>query len=252
MPKPRDEEEDLFHDEADVDFVDGEGEKPKKKVKRKTVKKKVAKKKVVKKKTTKKKTASDKGDAEKKPTKRKKKAAPRDDDDAPVETAEDGAGDESVEASPKPKRARRAAVANGDVEIMPRKKKKPAAKKKKSAAGPFGAGLGLDNELGIDPDEKPADAATETADKKESATGASAGPDKSTADESVDEYGRPEPQTNYVVHVYELGRLKRTIERDFTAEMAEAYASAFTVAAKNCGRKAVAGKKDTQPAALLD
>lgn len=214
MPMPREEEDDLFHDVSDVDFVDDDGEE---KPKKKTAKKKTAKKKAATKKAPKKKAAKK---TAKKTT--KKKAARIEIDDAPT-----------------PKKA-------------PKRRKKKA--KPEDA---FGAGLFPD-----DPDDEPAPevAAAPPEEKKprkkpvEPAAEAEPAPrdEAASADESTDEYGRPEPVANYVVHVYELGRLKRTIARDFTPEAAEAYATEFSRTSKRYGRQAVAGKKDTQPAKELE
>jgi hypothetical protein len=71
-------------------------------------------------------------------------------------------------------------------------------------------------------------------------------------EEPVDEYGRPEPKPDYVVHVYEHKKFKRTIERPFTAEDAEAFATEFNRTSKLYGRMAIAGKNDTKPKKALD
>jgi hypothetical protein len=71
-------------------------------------------------------------------------------------------------------------------------------------------------------------------------------------EEPVDEYGRPEPKPDYVVHVYEHKKFKRTIERPFTAEDAEAFATEFNRTSKSYGRMAIAGKNDTKPKKALD
>jgi hypothetical protein len=69
----------------------------------------------------------------------------------------------------------------------------------------------------------------------------------------VDEYGRPEtPPANYVVHVYEQKKFTRTIDRPFTPEDAEAFATEFNRTAKNYGRIAVTGKNDAKPKKALD
>ena len=72
------------------------------------------------------------------------------------------------------------------------------------------------------------------------------------AEEPVDEYGRPEPAANYVVHVYEAKKFKRTIDRPFTPEDAEAFATEFNRTGKNYGRFAVSGKNDAKPKKTLD
>jgi hypothetical protein len=66
-------------------------------------------------------------------------------------------------------------------------------------------------------------------------------------EEPVDEYGRPEPAPNYVVHVYEYKKFKRTIDRPFTPEEAEAFATEYNRTSKLYGRLAVAGKNDAKP-----
>jgi hypothetical protein len=76
--------------------------------------------------------------------------------------------------------------------------------------------------------------------------------DRGGDDEPVDEYGRPEPQANYVVHVYEYKKFKRTIDRPFTPEDAEAFASEYNRTSKSYGRFAVTGKNDAKPKKTLD
>jgi hypothetical protein len=72
-------------------------------------------------------------------------------------------------------------------------------------------------------------------------------------DEPVDEYGRPEqPPANYVVHVYESKKFHRTIDRPFTPEDAEAFATEFNRTSKNYGRFAITGKIDAKPKKTLD
>jgi hypothetical protein len=70
--------------------------------------------------------------------------------------------------------------------------------------------------------------------------------------EDTDEYGRPSPMANYVVHVYEYSKFKRTIDRPFTPEDAEAFATEYNRGAKSYGRVAVAGKNDVKPKKSLD
>jgi hypothetical protein len=72
------------------------------------------------------------------------------------------------------------------------------------------------------------------------------------AEESVDEYGRPAPAANYVVHIYENRKLKRTIDRPFTPEEAEAFATEYNRTSKPYGRFAAAGKNDATPKKSLD
>jgi hypothetical protein len=72
-------------------------------------------------------------------------------------------------------------------------------------------------------------------------------------EEPLDEYGRPEtPPANYVVHIYEHKKFTRTIERPFTPEDAEAFATEFNRTSKNYGRMAVSGKNDAKPKKALD
>ena len=81
---------------------------------------------------------------------------------------------------------------------------------------------------------------------------AARGEDGDVDEEPVDEYGRPEPKADYVVHVYEQKKFKRTIERPFTPEDAEAFASEYNRTAKSYGRFAVTGKNDAKPKKSLD
>jgi hypothetical protein len=79
-------------------------------------------------------------------------------------------------------------------------------------------------------------------------------PEEPAADqeeEAVDEYGRPEPAANYVVHIYEHKRFKRTVDRPFTPEDAEAFATEYNRTSKSYHRVAVTGKNDTQPKKTL-
>ena len=72
-------------------------------------------------------------------------------------------------------------------------------------------------------------------------------------EEPVDEYGRPEtPPANYVVHIYEHKKFTRTIDRPFTPEDAEAFATEFNRTSKNYGRLAVSGKNDAKPKKAID
>jgi hypothetical protein len=71
-------------------------------------------------------------------------------------------------------------------------------------------------------------------------------------EEVLDEYGRPEPPPDHVVHIYEYRKFKRTIDRPFTAEDAEAFASEYNRTAKPYARFAIAGKEDAKPKKSLD
>ena len=79
------------------------------------------------------------------------------------------------------------------------------------------------------------------------------GEEGAEGEEPLDEYGRPEtPPANYVVHLYEHKKFTRTIERPFTAEDAEAFATEFNRTSKNYGRWAVSGKNDAKPKKVID
>lgn len=71
-------------------------------------------------------------------------------------------------------------------------------------------------------------------------------------DEAVDDFGRAKPAPDHVVHIYEHQKLKRTIDRPFTAEDAEAFASEYNRTSKSYGRFAIAGKTDAKPKKSLD
>jgi hypothetical protein len=72
------------------------------------------------------------------------------------------------------------------------------------------------------------------------------------AGEDLDEYGRPNPTANYVIHVYEHQKFHRTLERPFTPEDAEAFATEFNRTGKKYGRHAVPGKSDAKPKKTID
>ena len=69
---------------------------------------------------------------------------------------------------------------------------------------------------------------------------------------AVDDLGRPESATDHVVHLYDCRKFTRTINRPFTAEDAEAFASDYNRTAKPYARFAVAGKEDAKPKKSLD
>lgn len=98
---------------------------------------------------------------------------------------------------------------------------------------------------GSDVDEEPAAQADDESPLDEAASGEG-------DDEPVDEYGRPEPAANYVVHVYENKKFKRTIDRPFTPEDAEAFATEYNRTAKPYSRMAVTGKNDAKPKKSID
>lgn len=218
MPMPREEDDDLFPSAADVDFVD-EDEKPKKKA------------------------AGKKGagrDAEKPAAKKAapKKKVPKKKTKSVTSTSASLADDGVLEARVKPARKKRTPKADA-----------PAKPPKRG--GGFGAGLFDDT-----PAEEPAAEEMVAEATTLHAPDAAPGDDVRRAEiepdpRPVDEYGRPEPVANYVVHVYELGRFKRTVEREFTPEAAEAFATEYSRTSRQYGRRALAGKKDTQPAKEL-
>lgn len=105
-----------------------------------------------------------------------------------------------------------------------------------------------DDESSLDGEPAPRDAVAERDSYDELADEAE--PDSSA--ENVDELGKPAPVANYVVHIYEYKNFKRTIDRPFTAEDAEAFASEYNRTSKSYGRFAVAGKVDAKPRKALD
>jgi hypothetical protein len=62
----------------------------------------------------------------------------------------------------------------------------------------------------------------------------------------------PALPANYRVHIYEFREFKRTIDRPFTAEDAESFASEYNRTSKSYGRFAVTGKDDASPKKALD
>jgi hypothetical protein len=55
------------------------------------------------------------------------------------------------------------------------------------------------------------------------------------------------PPSDHVVHIYEFGKLKRTIPRKFTDEEAVGFAEEYTRTGKSYGRYAVATPEDEEP-----
>jgi hypothetical protein len=111
-------------------------------------------------------------------------------------------------------------------------------------------------------DDEPEDDADEVANEKEVADERAdvddepkrgrGGPDDEPLDGEAEEYHQPAPAANYVVHVYEHQKFKRTLDRPFTAEDAEAFASEYNRTAKPYGRFALAGKDDAKPRKTLE
>jgi hypothetical protein len=56
------------------------------------------------------------------------------------------------------------------------------------------------------------------------------------------------PPADHVVHIYEYGKFKRTIDRKFTDEEAVSFAEEFTRTGKPYGRYAIATPDDEEPA----
>jgi hypothetical protein len=106
----------------------------------------------------------------------------------------------------------------------------------------------------VDDDEEEEEAEGDDADvADEPLNGEADGEEHAEGDEPLDEYGRPEtPPANYVVHVYEHKKFTRTIDRPFTPEDAEAFATEFNRTSKNYGRWAVSGKNDAKPKKVID
>ena len=107
----------------------------------------------------------------------------------------------------------------------------------------------------VDEDDEDDEAGAEDTDIADNATADDREKDDGDAgqeEEAVDEYGRPEPAANYVVHVYEYKKFKRTIDRPFTPEEAEAFATEYNRTSKLYGLFAVAGKNDAKPKKTLD
>jgi hypothetical protein len=108
-----------------------------------------------------------------------------------------------------------------------------------------------DDEVADEEEEASADD-SDLADEPDGERAADEAEEPDDSEEPVDEYGRPEPAPNYVVHVYESRKFKRTIDRPFTPEDAEAFATEFNRTAKNYNRIAVTGKNDAKPKKALD
>ena len=145
-----------------------------------------------------------------------------DDDLEDVSTEEDESEDEVDEETPKRKKAAPRKTAKGS-----KKAPKAAAPRKRPAPKQV-----EEEPIAAEPDEIDDEAADAPV---------------AEGEEALDEFGRPAPVANYVVHVYEHRKFKRTIDRDFTPEDAEAFATDYNRYAKAYGRVAVAGKKDVPP-----
>jgi hypothetical protein len=96
------------------------------------------------------------------------------------------------------------------------------------------------------------DSADEPADDDDAPARGGDDRDGEPGDEPVEALDRPAPLANYVVHIYEYRKFKRTIDRPFAAEEAEAFASEYNRTAKPYARFALAGKDDAKPRKTLD
>lgn len=65
--------------------------------------------------------------------------------------------------------------------------------------------------------------------------------------ETGEEESPPPTPADHVVHIYECGKFKRTIEREFTAEDAEEFASDYNRTARPYSRFALAAKAKARP-----
>ena len=73
--------------------------------------------------------------------------------------------------------------------------------------------------------------------------------EKSSAAEEPEQPAEPEgPPADHVVHLYEHGKFTRTVQREFTEDDAEAFATEFNRTSASHGRHAVAASKDAAPA----
>lgn len=146
-----------------------------------------------------------------------------DDDDEDSELDEE---DEEEAAPAKPKRGVRKTAAPAEPVAAPKGRGRPAPKGRDKAAA-----------------EKPAPAAAtddEPADEEEIAEEEVAQSEAAT--ESVG------PPADYVVHVYEFRKFKRTMARDFTSEDADKFAAEYNRTSANHSRWAVSGNRESQPA----
>ena len=109
-----------------------------------------------------------------------------------------------------------------------------------------------DEEFDFVDDDEEADSDEEGEESDEAPSDEEGDDEEGEGEEPVDEYGRPEPAPNYVVHIYEHKKFTRTIDRPFTPEDAEAFATEFNRTSKNYGRMAVSGKNDAKPKKALD
>ncbi len=150
------------------------------------------------------------------------------------ESAEAEPAEEAVEEKPKKSVKRKTAGA-----------KKPARKKKK-APTPRAKEETVEQQ-----EEEETVPSTEGVDAEKKVGDKSQEPATGDGETEGDEYGRTEPETNYVVHVYEVKKFQRTIDYKFTPEDADAFATEYNRTAKTYSRWAVPGKADVEPGKVL-
>ena len=177
-----------------------------------------------------------------------------DDDEFEGDADEDSAEEA---AAAKPVKKRKTAKKKTAKTSTTRKKKTTEAKKKapkKKAPKKKKVVEEVEEEPLVD-EEEPVVEAEQPADEAPDATGTADGdqPAAAEAAESAesesdgDEYGRVEPKTDYVVHVYEHTKFLRTLAREFTPEDADAFATVFNKTGRAYGRFAVPAKNDAPP-----
>lgn len=71
--------------------------------------------------------------------------------------------------------------------------------------------------------------------------------EEESAEEAKEKESPPAQPTDHIVHIYEYGKFTRTIEREFTAEDAEAFASDYNRTARAYSRFAMAAKAKSRP-----
>lgn len=116
------------------------------------------------------------------------------------------------------------------------------------------------DELGSDVEEEPAKPKRRSP-RAKSAKGGAKKPEKKpspAAEEEDEEFAaevdEPEeaaapagPPTDHVVHIYEFGKFKRTIQREFTDEDSIKFAEEFNRTSKSYGRHAVPVERSEEP-----
>ena len=167
-----------------------------------------------------------------------------DDDDA----ADDRAAEPEESCDSKPKRRGRGRDKDGKEKEKPAK---PASRAPKRAKGAAGGAKSEPRRPAAEP-ERPTPA-------KPPVDRAPVGyimDDEPLEDDVVDSEPEPSPEpavaagppADHVVHVYEYGVFKRTIDRKFTDEEAVGFAEEYTRTGKAYGRYAIATPEDEEPA----